>query len=204
MTKRKRTLFALLAIVGVAVIALVVMASRRDDLVLIGVIDANDVVVTPRVQARLDSLFVDEGSEVKAGQLIATLESSELAAQAASVAAMATSAEAQLRESRSSALQVTGTTEATQSAARSRLASARAALARELAQLAQDSANAARATKLAESGGLSPADLDKANNAYHAQQAVTQAQRDAVSAAEADVANAQSGTHAVAAARSAV
>ena len=142
------------------------------DLVLIGVVDANDVVVTPRVQARLDSLLVDEGSEVKAGQLIARLESSELAAQAASVAASASGAVAQLSESRSSALQVTGTTEASLSAARSRLASAKATLAREQAQLTQDSADAARAQMVARSGGLAPADVDRAMNAYHAQQSI--------------------------------
>jgi multidrug resistance efflux pump len=204
MTKRRRTLLGLAAIAGVAAIALVVSASRHRDLVLIGVIDANDVVVTPRVQGRLDSLFVDEGSEVKAGQLIAHLESSELAAQAASVAATATSATAQLSESRASALQVSGTTEATLSAAKARLASARAALRREEAQLAQDSSDAARATMLARSGGVSPADVEKANNTLHAQQAVTAARREEVTAAEADLASAETGAHAVAAAKSQV
>jgi len=201
---KKRSLPPLLAVLGVAVIAIVVTASRRHDLVLIGVIDANDVVVTPRVQARLDSLFVDEGSEVKAGQRIARLESSELAAQAASVAAAASSAAAQLNESRSSALQVTGSTEAAVSAARARLASARAALTREQAQLTQDSADAARAASLARSGGVSPADVEKANNTLRAQQAVAAARAQEVTAAEADLANAQAGAHAVAAANSQV
>ena len=201
---KKRSLLPLLAILGVAVIAIVVTASRHRDLVLIGVIDANDVVVTPRVQARLDSLFVDEGSEVKAGQLIARLESSELAAQAASVAAAASSAAAQLNESRSSALQVSGSTEAAVSAARARLASARAALAREQAQLAQDSADASRAASLARSGGVSPADVEKATNTLRAQQAVAAARAQEVTAAEADLANAQTGAHAIAAANSQV
>ena len=201
---KKRSLLPLLAILGIAVIAIVVTASRHRDLVLIGVIDANDVVVTPRVQARLDSLFVDEGSEVKVGQLIASLESTELAAQAASVAAAASSAAAQLNESRSSALQVSGSTEAAVSAARARLASARAALAREQAQLAQDSSDAARATSLARSGGVSPADVEKANNTLRAQQAVAAARAQEVTAAEADLANAQTGAHAVAAANSQV
>lgn len=204
MTKRKRTVFALLTIAGLAAIATVATAGRHRDLLLIGVIDANDVVVTPRVQARLDSLLVDEGSAVQAGQLIARLESSELAAQAASVAAAASSAAAQLDESRSSALQVSGATEAAVSAARARLASARAALTREQAQLAQDSADASRATMLARSGGTSPADVEKANNMLRAQRAVTAARAQEVTAAEADLANAQTGAHAVAAAKSQV
>ena len=63
MTKPKRTLLGVLRFSGSRRSALVVTASRHRDLVLIGVIDANDVVVTPRVQARLDSLLVDEGSD---------------------------------------------------------------------------------------------------------------------------------------------
>lgn len=204
MTKQRRVMLSLVGIILLAVIVSAVIRGRQHDLVLIGVVDANDVVVTPRVQSRLDSLLIDEGSEVKAGQLLATLESSELAAQAASVAASASGALAQLKESRSSALQVTGSTEATLIGARARVASARASLASEQALLSQDSAEAARSASLAKSGGLSPADLDRAMNTYHAQQAVVAARREEVSAAEADLANAQSGAHAVAAAQATV
>jgi HlyD family secretion protein len=204
MTKQRRILLVVVAAIALTVVGVTVNRARQTDIVLIGVVDANDVVVTPRVQARLDSLFVDEGSVVQAGQLLASLESSELAAQAASVAASTSSARAQLNESRSSAMQVTGTTSATLTGAHARVASAKASLAREMAQMAQDSADAARATMLAKSGGLSPADLEKATNALHVQQAVVAARREEVGAAEADLASAESGTHAVAAARSAV
>ena len=198
---RKKAVVVVLALVVLAAITAFIRG-RHPDLVLIGVIDANDVVVTPRVQARLDSLMIDEGSEVKAGQLIASLESSELAAQAASVAASTSGAAAQLEQSRSSALQVSGSAEATLTAARARLASARAALAREQAQLSQDSAETARANVLVKSGGVSPADVERTTNAYLAQQAVAAARREEVSAAQADLANAEAGAHAVAAARS--
>jgi multidrug resistance efflux pump len=204
MTKQRRILLVVVSLIVLVVLGVTVKHASDHEIVLIGVIDANDVVVTPRVQARLESLFVDEGSSVKAGQLLATLESSELAAQAASVSATASSARAQLDESRSSALQVTGTTTASLTGARARVASAKATLAREQAQLAQDSADASRSTTLAKSGGLSPADLDRAMNALHAQQAVVSARREEVGAAEADLSSAESGTHAVAAARSAV
>jgi multidrug resistance efflux pump len=203
-TQRKRIVLGLGVLLGLAAIAFVILSSRHRDLVLIGVIDANDVIVTPRVQARLDSLLVDEGSEVEAGQLIASLESTELAAQAASVAATASSMAAQLRESRSSALQVSGSTEAAVSAARARLASASAALTREESQLAQDSADARRANDLAGSGGMSRADIEKAMSTLHVQEAVTASRRQEVAAAEADLANARAGAHAVAAATSQV
>jgi multidrug resistance efflux pump len=204
MTKQRRIVLVLLVVLVAAVAGIAVWRANQHDIVLIGVVDANDVVVTPRVQARLDSLMVDEGSEVKAGQLIASLESSELAAQAASVAASTLSARAQLSESRSSALQITGTTSAGLSGARARVASAEATLQREQAQLAQDSADASRSTMLAKSGGLSPADLERATNTYHAQLAIVAARREEVGAAEADLASAESGSHAVAAAQSAV
>jgi HlyD family secretion protein len=202
MAQKRRITLAVIALLLLSVIAIAVVRSRNTSLTLIGIVDANDVVVTPRVQARLDSLLVDEGSEVIAGQLIARLESSELAAQAASVAASTSGARAQLNESRSSALQVTGATAASLSAAQARVASAKATLAREQATLSQDSADAARSTMLARSGALSTAELERTTNVYRAQQSVVSARRQEVSAAEADLANAESGAHAVAAARS--
>jgi multidrug efflux pump subunit AcrA (membrane-fusion protein) len=89
MDKRKRTLSI---VGGIVVLALGVGAfvrSRPHDLVLIGVVDANEIVVTPPVQARLDSLWVEEGTEVKAGQPIASLDRGELAAQAQAAGASA-------------------------------------------------------------------------------------------------------------------
>jgi len=204
MNKSRRFVLSIVLLLGIVATVTAVMRGRQRDLILIGVVDANDVVVTPRVQARLDSLLVDEGSVVQAGQLLARLESSELAAQAASVAASASSAIAQLNESKSSALQVSGTSAATLSAARARVASAKATLAREQAAVAQDSADAARTAELARTGGVSPADVERAMNTLHAQQAIVAARREEVAAAEADLASAESGTHAVAAARSAV
>ncbi|MGH7619725.1 MAG: biotin/lipoyl-binding protein, partial [Gemmatimonadaceae bacterium] len=92
MKKSRRIVLLGVAVVILGAVTTALVRGRQHELVLVGVIDANDVVVTPRVQARLDSLLVDEGSTVQAGQLIARLESSELAAQAASVAATASSA----------------------------------------------------------------------------------------------------------------
>ena len=62
MTKSRRIVVTLLAVVVLAAVTIALVNGRTHDLVLIGVVDANDVVVTPRVQARLDSLLVDEGS----------------------------------------------------------------------------------------------------------------------------------------------
>ncbi|HEY9227948.1 MAG TPA: HlyD family efflux transporter periplasmic adaptor subunit, partial [Gemmatimonadaceae bacterium] len=84
------------------------------------------------------------------------------------------------------------------------LASAQATLARELAQFAQDSAEANRATVLGRTGGVSNADVERATNAFRAQQALVAARRQEVAAAQADIESAETGTHAVAAARSVI
>jgi len=58
------------------------------DLQLIGTVDANEVVVSAKIPGRIQTLTVDEGQDVKAGQLIAIIESDDL--QAARNAAEAT------------------------------------------------------------------------------------------------------------------
>jgi multidrug resistance efflux pump len=185
-------------------VTLVINATRNRDLALIGVIDANDVVVTPLVQARLEALLVREGSAVQAGDLIGRLETSELAAQVASVVAQVSGAEAQLTESQASAARINGSTSATLAGARARVASASAALARERLQLTQDSADAARAGVLLNSGGVAQADLDRINTIYRAQRELVDARQQEVTVAEADLANALTGSHAVTAANSVV
>ena len=50
------------------------------DLQLIGTVDANEVVVSAKIPGRIQTLTVDEGQDVKAGQLIAIIESDDLQA----------------------------------------------------------------------------------------------------------------------------
>src|SRR6201986_748773 len=57
------------------------------DLVLIGTVDANQVIVSAQVEGRIQKLLVDEGTPVKAGDLIAVLDPSELQAQEAAAIA---------------------------------------------------------------------------------------------------------------------
>ena len=44
---------------------------RSKDLVLVGTVDGNQVIVSPQIQGRLAQLLVDEGTHVKQGDLIA-------------------------------------------------------------------------------------------------------------------------------------
>src|SRR5258708_21110832 len=50
------------------------------DLVLVGTVDANQIVVSPQVQGRIQKLLVEEGAQGKQGGLIALLDPSELEA----------------------------------------------------------------------------------------------------------------------------
>ena len=157
MNKRKRIL---IIGGGILVLALGVGAfvrSRPHDLVLIGVVDANEIVVTPPVQARLDSLWVEEGSEVKAGQPIATLDRGELAAQAQSAGASAASLRAQLEQASLSARQTAG--EAASAVAAAQRAAGRGA--RRVRAAGGRARRASAPTRVArrswrQSGGLSP------------------------------------------------
>src|SRR6478736_7104936 len=179
-----------------------IMDKRKRTLVLIGVVDANEIVVTPPVQARLDSLWVEEGAEVKAGQPIATLDQGELAAQAQSAGASAASLRAQLDQVSLTARQTAGEAASAVSAARARLAVARAESARQEAELTRERADEGRATKLAQSGGLSPQELERATTALRVQEQVVNAAHESLRAAEAQ--RAVAGELAVRAARGGV
>src|ERR1039458_10278880 len=68
------------------------------DLQLIGTVDANEVVVSSKIPGRLQTLAVDEGQDVKAGQLIAIIESEDLQAARAAAEATASSQKFKLGE----------------------------------------------------------------------------------------------------------
>jgi len=50
------------------------------DMLLIGTVDANEVLVSSKIPGRIQTLTVDEGQQVQAGQLIAVIESDDLQA----------------------------------------------------------------------------------------------------------------------------
>lgn len=203
MTKRRRILLALVGAV-VALSAWATITSHPSSIVLVGVIDADEVVVTPPVQARLDSLWIEEGSEVKAGQPIATLDRGELAAQANAAGASAASLRAQVEQASLSARQTAGEAEGALAGARARVASARADVTRQEAELQRVAAEAKRATMLAQSGGLSPSELERATTALHVQEQTSAAAVQALRAAEADVRRTEAGALAASAARGSV
>jgi HlyD family secretion protein len=80
------------------------------DLQLIGTVDANEVVVSSKIPGRIQTLTVDEGQQVKAGQLIAIIESDDLQAARKAAEATASSQKGKLGESVETERQTRGET----------------------------------------------------------------------------------------------
>ena len=87
MSPRNRFMVLLGIIFVIAATYYFFSADHSRDLVLIGTVDANQVIVSAQVEGRIQKLMVDEGTGVKAGDLIAVLDPSELQAQAAAATA---------------------------------------------------------------------------------------------------------------------
>ena len=83
---------------------------QSSDLVLIGTVDANQIVVSAKIAGRVERLAVDEGTQVKAGDTIAVLDSQELTAERQAAKAMAASLRSQVAQTRATEEQTVGET----------------------------------------------------------------------------------------------
>src|SRR5271154_1794017 len=83
---------------------------RSEDLQLIGTVDANEVVVSSRIPGRIQTLTVDEGDDVHAGELIATIQSEDLAAARNAASATAASQKFNLLQTSDTERQIGGST----------------------------------------------------------------------------------------------
>jgi multidrug resistance efflux pump len=157
------------------------------ELQLIGTVDANEVMVSAKIPGRIQQLMVDEGDDVKTGQLIAVIESDDLQAARKAAAAMAASNEWKLHESMESERQTRGETGSGTANAEAQLRSARAMLAQAQAQLEHQQADTSRIVALAEQGIMSAQSRDEAATSLHAAEAAVQAAKENVAAAEAQL-----------------
>jgi multidrug resistance efflux pump len=177
---------------------------RTADYVLIGTVDANQVIVSPQVQGRIERLLVDEGSVVKQGDLIAVLDPTELQTQQAAAQATLNSLRSQLAASRSNEAMTRGSTSSDVANSRARLQSARSQLAEAEATLDQTRLDTDRMVKLADEGVASQQDKDRAVAQLKSQQAHVKSLQDMVTAAQADLDSAIARTHQAHAAESTV
>ena len=148
---------------------------HSSDLDLVGTVDANQVIVSAQVEGRIQKLLVDEGTPVKAGDLIAVLDPSELRAQEAAASANITSLQHRVTEMQHTEQSTTGSTTSDVANAQAKLASAKAQLLQAKATLDRTESDTRRAVELAKSGVVSDQERVQAETNLQAAQATMQA-----------------------------
>ncbi len=119
---------------------------------LIGIVDANQVIVSSKIMGRVEKLYVDEGSKVKAGDLIAEIDSAELEAQKNAAQATINAYDSQVSSMKATEAQTLGETNSGVVNAQARLAAAQAALAQAQADLVRIQSDSERTMTLAKAG----------------------------------------------------
>jgi HlyD family secretion protein len=204
MSARNRFIILLGIIFVIAATYYYFSADHSSDLVLIGTVDANQVIVSAQVEGRIEKLMVDEGTPVKAGQLIAVLDPSELQAQDAAATATIASLQHKVAEMQHTEQSTSGSTTSDVANAEAKLSSAKAQLLQAKATLDRVQSDSQRAIQLAKAGIASDQERVQAETNLQAAQATVQAQQDMVRAAEADLKAAVARTNQANAARSTV
>lgn len=195
MNPRNRVLILLSIIAAISVIYYLLSTPSSKDLVLIGTVDANQVIVSPQLEGRITKLLVDEGTQVTRGDLIAVLDPSELETEARAAAATIDSMKSKVSETQATERATKGSTSSNVANAQARLASARAQLLQAEATLQRTESDSRRVIELAKQGITSDQDRVQAESNLKAQQAVVQSLQQQVSAAEADVNSAIANTN---------
>ncbi|MGA8764026.1 MAG: efflux RND transporter periplasmic adaptor subunit [Candidatus Sulfotelmatobacter sp.] len=204
MSARNRFVILLGIIFVISAVYYIFSTDHSKDLDLIGTVDANQVIVSAQVEGRIQKLLVDEGTPVKAGDLIAVLDSSELQAQEAAASANTASLQHRVAEMQHTEESTSGSTSSDVANAQAKLASAKAQLLQAQATLDRTQSDSRRMIALAKAGVASDQDRVQAETSLQAAQASAQAQQDLVKAAEADLNSAMARTHQANAARSTV
>lgn len=167
---------------------------RSEDLQLIGTVDANEVIVSSRIPGRIEKLMVDEGDTVTAGQLIATIQSDDLAAARNAAEATAASQHYLVQQARDTERQLGGSTASQVVNAEAQLQAARATLVQAQAQLDHQNADTSRTVALAAQGVMSEQSRDEQVTSLAAAKAAVDTAKQNVSAAAAALRVAQANT----------
>ena len=170
-------------------------ASHSTDLQLIGTVDANEVVVSSRIQGRIASLAVQEGDKVTEGQLLATIQAQDLADARNAAEAAAASDKYKLAESRYTERQTLGETTSQLAGAEAQLRVAKATLAQMQAQYEHQEADTKRAVALAQAGVSSEQTRDEMVTSLNAAKAAVDSARESVDAQEAAVRTAEANVY---------
>ncbi len=204
MTQGKKFLILVGIIFVIALFYFIFFNDHSSDLQLIGIVDANQVMVSPKIMGRIEKLAVDEGSQVHAGDLIAQLDDAELEAQQQAAAAAAAGLHSRLAGTQATEVLTKGTTSSDVANAQARLQAMRASLAEARADLVRIQADATRTESLAKQGIASQQASDEAVASLRAQEARVHSVEDQVRSVEADLNAALARTHQTRAAQSTV
>jgi HlyD family secretion protein len=194
-----RVILVALALTGASIWWFFLRESKapREIISVSGRIESDDAAVAAKTPGRIREITVREGDQVKAGQVIATLDDEQVKArvdQAQSNVAQAEARlsrakhevavlQAQLEQSRLGVNQARVDAEGRVSQAQAQVAAAEATLARSEADYKQARADAERFTTLAEQGDAPAREGEQARAAAEAHKAVVQAARKQVEAA---------------------
>jgi len=204
MNARNKVFILLGVLFLIALVFYLTTTPRGSDLDLIGTVDANQVVVSPQVAGRIAKLLVDEGTKVKQGDLIASLDPSELEAQARAAAGTIDSLRSQVSATQATSAATQGSTTSSVANAQARLEAARAQLVQAEAMLTRTESDSRRSIELAQQGVVSDQERVQAEMNLKAQQATVQSLQQQVTAAQADLNTAVANTHQANAAASTV
>jgi multidrug resistance efflux pump len=190
--KPRNRIFILMGVLFVVALCIYFFtANRTKELDLVGTVDANEVIVSSRVQGLIQSLNVDEGQRVTAGQLVATIQSQDLAYASNAAEATAQGDQFKLAESRATALQTEGNTASEVAAAEAQVRVAKAGLAQAQAQYEHQEADTRRAVALAKAGVNSQQTRDEMVTSLNADKAAVDSAHENVAAQEAALKTAQ-------------
>jgi multidrug resistance efflux pump len=189
----RNRVFILLGLLTVgALIWYFVTVRPTGDLQLIGTVDANEVVVSAKIPGRIQTLTVDEGQQVKAGQLIAVIESDDLQAARQAAEATAASQMGKLGETVETERQTRGETSSATVNAEAMVNASQAALAQAQANYDHQRADTTRIVALAQQGIMSEQAKDDAATSLQADKAAVDSARENVAAAQASLRQARS------------
>ena len=185
--KVSRFFFFLLGLFGIALIIYVITTPSTKDIRLTGIVTGTDAIVSPLTQGRLQRLLVDEGTEVKAGQLIGEIDPTELKTVRDSAAQNIRTLQARLVQANTTLAMNDRQTSAAVQQAEASLTATHAQLEQARATLSLNEITYKRNQGLFEGGAIAAQDRDTAESNYRVSQANVKALEDQVKAAEAQL-----------------
>lgn len=183
--KISKFFFFLMGLFVVAAVAYLLTTPRGGQIQLTGILTGNEVIVSPQITDRLQKLLVDEGSPVKAGQLVGELDPTELEGARNAAAENIRTLQARLVQSTTTRSLDEDQTKASLDQSQAALTAARAQLDQAQATLTLNEATYKRQQGLYDQGVVSAQSRDDAYGAYRVAQANVKALEDQVRASEA-------------------